>query len=219
MAAPTDITMKNLNGTWELDSTKSNPTDPILALQGMGWIMRKTLSLATVTIHIHQYQDKENPSVTAIDAQQVITGGIKASPEERRLDWELREREDAVFGRLSSRSRFIGGKAEGDAIRPVLDVQTSTGNPEEDAKVQKFLVGEILADGSKSDGFVGEEGEEAFLHSFVQSLENGWTAEQVWGFEIVEGERLHARRIAVAKDGKVEYARLVYSFKERRAEA
>ncbi|KAJ5544660.1 hypothetical protein N7535_006947 [Penicillium sp. DV-2018c] len=219
MAAPTDITIKNLNGTWELDTTKSNPTDPILALQGMGWLMRKTLSLATVTIHVHQYQDKENPSVTAIDAQQVITGGIKGSTEERRLDWEPRERDDPVFGRVSSRSRFVSGKAEGDAVRPVLEVNTSTGNAEEDAKVQKFLTGEVLADGSKSDGFVGEEGEGAFLQTLSRNLESGWTAEQVWGFEIVDGERLHARRIVVAKDGKVEYARLVYTFKERRVEA
>jgi hypothetical protein len=185
----------------------------------MGWIMRKTISLATVTIHVHQYQDKENPTVWAIDAQQVITGGIKASTEERRLDWEAREHVDSIFGHLSGRSRLISGKAEGDVIRPVLEVNTSTGNPEEDAKVQKFLSGEILADGSKSDGFVGEEGEDALMQAFVRNLDSGWTAEQIWGFEIVDGERRHARRVVVAKDGQVEYARLVYTFKERRTEA
>lgn len=44
------------------------------------------------------------------------------------------------------------------------------------------------------------------------------SASQVWGFELVNGERRHARRVAVAKDGKVELARLVYTFQARRVE-
>ncbi|KAJ5477858.1 hypothetical protein N7530_003367 [Penicillium desertorum] len=219
MAAPADVTIQNLSGKWEMDSTHSNPTDPILTLQGMGWVMRKALSYATVTIYVKQYADSENPSLIRIDAQQVITGGIQGTKEERRLDWEVREHVDHIFGKLQGRSRHIAGaKSEDGAVRPVIEIQTNVGSPEEDAKVQKFLTGETLIDGSKSEGFLAEEGEAVFLQSFVKNTESGWTAEQVWGFETVDGERRHTRRIVVTKDGKVASARLVYAFKDRKTE-
>jgi hypothetical protein len=176
----------------------------------MGWVMRKTLSYATVTIYIHEYPDSEKPEIYHVDGQQVITGGIQGTKECRTLDWTEREHVDHIFGKLNGRSRhFTGINA--------LEVQTSVGKPEADAKVVKFLTGEILVDGSKSDGFAVDE-EAVFMQSFVRNQESGWTAEQVWGFEIVEGERRHTRRVVVTKDGKVEMARLVYSFKARRAE-
>ncbi|KAJ6189663.1 hypothetical protein N7519_004571 [Penicillium mononematosum] len=219
MAAPADITIQNLSGKWEMDSTHSNPTDPILTLQGMGWVMRKALSYATVTIYVKQYADSENAALIHIDSQQVITGGIQGTKEERKLDWEAREHVDHIFGKLQGRSRLIAGaKSEDGAVRPVIEIQTKVGSPEEDAKVQKFLTGEILIDGSKSEGFLAEEGEAVFLQSFVKNTENGWTAEQVWGFETVDGERRHTRRVVVTKDGKVASARLVYAFKDRKTE-
>ncbi|OQE96101.1 hypothetical protein PENNAL_c0001G03285 [Penicillium nalgiovense] len=219
MAAPADVTIQNLSGKWEMDSTHSNPTDPILSLQGMGWVMRKALSYATVTIYVNQYADSENPALIHIDAQQVITGGIQGTKEERKLDWEEREHVDHIFGKLNGRSRHIAGaKSEDGAVRPVIEIQTKVGSPEEDAKVQKFLTGETLIDGSKSEGFLAEEGEGVFLQSFVKNTESGWTAEQVWGFEIVDGERRHTRRVVVVKDGKVASARLVYAFKDRKTE-
>lgn len=103
-------------------------------------------------------------------------------------------------------------------MRPVIEIQTKVGSPEADAQVRKFLTGETLIDGSKSEGFLAEEGEAAFLQSFVVNESAGWTAEQVWGFELVDGERRHTRRVVVVKNGKVASARLVYAFKERRAE-
>ncbi|KAJ5823517.1 hypothetical protein N7447_005857 [Penicillium robsamsonii] len=219
MAAPADVTIQNLSGKWEMDSTHSNPTDPLLSLQGMGWVMRKALSYATVTIYVNQYADAEDPTLTHVDAQQVITGGIQGTKEERKLDWEEREHVDHIFGKLKGRSRHIAGAKSADgAVRPVIEIQTKTGSAEADAKVQKFLAGETLIDGSKSEGFLAEEGDAAFLHTWVVNEENKWTAEQVWGFEIVDGERRHTRRIVVSKDGKVALGRLVYAFKERKSE-
>ncbi|KAJ9482405.1 hypothetical protein VN97_g11022 [Penicillium thymicola] len=219
MAAPTDVTIQNLSGKWEMDSTHSNPSDPLLSLQGIGWVTRKALSYATVTVNVHQYVDSENPTLIHVDAQQVITGGIQGTKEERKLDWTEREHVDHIFGTLRGLSRHIAAaKSEDGAVRPVIEIQTKVGSPEADAKVQKFLIGETLIDGSKSEGFLAEEGEGAFLQSFVKNESAGWTAEQVWGFEIVDGERRHTRRVVVVKDGKVASARLVYAFKERRAE-
>lgn len=221
MAAPADITVKNLSGQWVMDATLSNPTDPILSLQGVGWFLRKALPYATVTLHVHEYADSADPKIYHIDVDQVITGGITGTKEVRTLDWTSREHVDNIFGAVSGKSRHFRGEKG----RPAIEYQTSVGKPEDDAKVQKFLRGEILADGSASDGFIidneGEEfgeGEGLFVQSFVESKDNGWTAEQIWGFEIVDGERRHTRRVAVVKNGQVELARLVYTFEARRAE-
>jgi len=184
----------------------------------MGWIMRKTLSYATVTIYIHEYPDSEKPEIYHVDGQQVITGGIQGTKECRTLDWQEREHVDHIFGTLHGRSRhFSGVKGEDGTVRPALEIQTSVGKPEADAKVFKFLTGETLVDGSKSEGFAVDE-EAVFMQSFVKNQDSGWTAEQVWGFEIVDGERRHTRRVVVTKNGEVEMARLVYAFKARRTE-
>ncbi|KAJ5281159.1 hypothetical protein N7478_006531 [Penicillium angulare] len=221
MAAPADITIKNLNGQWVMDANLSDPTDPILALQGMSWLFRKGLSYATVTLHVHEYKDEHNPAVYHIDVDQVITGGITGTSERRTLDWEEREHADDIFGNLKGRSRMFRG-ANG---RPALDKQTKVGEPEGDARVEKFLLGETLVDGSASEGFLIEDegaefgvGEGLFAHSWVVNEESGWSAEQVWGFEIIQGERHYVRRVAVVKDKQIELARLVYTFQERRAE-
>jgi hypothetical protein len=174
----------------------------------MGWMLRKTLSFAKVTIHIHEYTDSENPELYHLDGHSVITGGIQGTKEARLLDWVERDHKDHIFGKLVGRSRhFVGINA--------LEVQTKVGNPEDDARVAKFLAGETLVDGSKSEGYTDEE---VYLQSFVTNADDGWTAEQIWGFEIIDGQRLHTRRVVVAKAGKVEMARLVYTFKARRTE-
>lgn len=36
--------------------------------------------------------------------------------------------------------------------------------------------------------------------------------QQVWGFEMINGQRHHSRRVVVAKDGKYLLARLVYDY-------
>ncbi len=47
-----------------------------------------------------------------------------------------------------------------------------------------------------------------------ETAAGGWTAEQVWGFEMVDQKRYHTRRVVVRKgDDQVERARLVYDYK------
>lgn len=153
----------------------------------MSWFLRKALPYATVTLHVHEYPDSENAQVYHIDVDQVITGGITGSKEARKLDWQDREHVDNIFGTLQGRSRFFrAAKGEDGKVRPAVDVQTKVGVPEQDAKVPRFLRGEILADGSASEGFLVDdegaefgEGEGLYLQSFVQNSESGWTAEQV----------------------------------------
>jgi hypothetical protein len=226
MAAPADITIKNLNGEWTLDKSVSNDADPVLALQGMSWLTRKAIGLATLTLKVHQYPDSANPTVINIDIDQIATGGIKGTSEKRITDWTARPHTDHIFGNVEGQSRVVRGTTGADGkVRPNLDVSTKVGNDADDAKVGRFLRGEILADGSETEGFLvealGEEygdGEGLYIQNFVVNKDAGygWTAEQVWGFEIVQGERRYTRRIVVAKDGKYQMIRFVYSFLKHR---
>lgn len=153
----------------------------------MSWFLRKALPYATVTLHVREYPDSTNPQVYHIDIDQVITGGITGSKEARQLDWQEREHTDNIFGKLHGRSRFIRGvKGDDGKVRPAVEVQTKVGEPESDAKVQRFLRGEVLVDGSASEGFLVDEegaefgeGEGLYLQSWVVNEESGWTAEQV----------------------------------------
>lgn len=63
-------------------------------------------------------------------------------------------------------------------MRPDVEVQTRVGDEKEDEEVGRFLRGEVLADGSETEGFEVDEGGK-WLHSWVRSANNGWTAEQV----------------------------------------
>lgn len=76
----------------------------------------------------------------------------------------------------------------------------------------EFLRGQHLKNGTTESKFV----DELFVHSFVKNQDSGygWTAEQVWSFEEIQGKRYHTRRVVVrnAKGDKLEKVRLVYDY-------
>lgn len=96
------------------------------------------------------------------------------------LSWEPREHSDHIFGTVRGRSRFVGGVTGADGkLRPDVDVQTKRQDEKEQEAVNRFLSGEILADESEVAGFVVGEGEDSWIQSWVESVNDGWTAEQV----------------------------------------
>ncbi|EED24525.1 conserved hypothetical protein [Talaromyces stipitatus ATCC 10500] len=227
MAAPSDITLQNLNGKYTMNKTLSSDTDAILSLQGIGWVTRRVIGLATITLHIKEYvepnnDDPANAPATKIDIGQFLTGGIEASPEYRITDWRAREHDDRIFGKIVGQSRLIRGSKGADGkVRPDFGLETT---PRED-KIAKFLRGEITIDGEEDpngflvddvkdkDGLVYGDGEGLWLHNWVRSLNSGWTAEQIWGFETISGQRYYTRRVVVAdKNGKYLLGRLVYDY-------
>lgn len=82
----------------------------------------------------------------------------------------------------------------------------------------KFIAVEDIQDPFLAKGWLeGEEEKkgpngESHILSHVESLDNGWTATQIWGFQTVDGKRRYCRHIVVAKGAeKVEF-RLVYDY-------
>lgn len=182
MAAPPERTIKDLNGKWTMNKTLSDDFDPILAMQGVGWFLRKAIRLATITLTITQYVEP-GTNITHIDIAQVATGGIGGTTERRTLDWTIREHKDGIFGECKGKSRWV----------KLHDL-------EEGPDKEWF-----------SQGWLEEDGGE-HVQAWVTNEKNGWTAVQVWGFEEIEGKRYHTRHVAVRKGEEWKQAKLVYDY-------
>ena len=51
------------------------------------------------------------------------------------------------------------------------------------------------------------------IQAIAESIGNGWTADQIWGFEEIKGERRYVRHVVVRKGDDWKLARLVYDYK------
>ncbi|KAH8177672.1 LCCL domain-containing protein [Sarocladium implicatum] len=192
MAAPPDKNIKNLTGQWYLNKSISDSIDPILVIQGISWFLRTAIGAASVHLDINQYQGPPRPPhestdiYTHVDIEQTAAG-LKGTHEKRTLDGFDREHQDWLFGSVKGKSQYVG----------LADLD------------DEFL----------KKGWIKEEGKEGdedkfLILSHVVSLDNGWVAKQVWGFQEHEGQRRYARNILVTKDQQRAEVRLFYDFIE-----
>jgi hypothetical protein len=73
-----------------------------------------------------------------------------------------------------------------------------------------FLNGTTTKDGVPSSWTEDTDGQH--LQCVIVNEEAGWTMEQIWGFEEIDGKRYHTRRSIVRKGSQVERGRLVYNY-------
>lgn len=146
-----------------------------------------------MTQHLKQGVAEDGTS-TQIDIDQLVTGGLKGSSENRTLDWQYRPHSDWLFGDLQGRTRYS-------TLAKVTEENTGKGVSEEDAK---YLV----------EGWLKETEEGEVVESFVDNDGNKWTGWQIWGFAEVGGQRKLTRRFAIRKKDKNEVVRvrLVYDW-------
>lgn len=181
MAAPESKNIHNLNGKWQMNKSLSDSFESVLSLQGVGFLIRKGIGAATLTLHISQSkgapsepaQDPVDTSETVehINIDQVITGGIKGTTEKRCADNRRREHTDWLFGHVSGRTLFYASAAD----------------------VSKDFADEFLVQGF---------GDQEVLVSHVVNLDDGkgWVATQVWGFQTIkDGSRRYVRNVVVTK--------------------
>lgn len=162
----------------------------MLELQGVPWLKRKIILLATVTLSVKEYVDDKK--IWHIDLEQTATGGIQGTTELRTLDWSENTHEDHIFGTLKSRNRWVADLKSG---------ESGGGGP-----LHPFL----------TEGWLDEKvgpNREGFVQNWVVNEERGWTAEQIWGFSILKGERYKTRKIVVKKGEEVLTLTLAYEWK------
>lgn len=144
--------------------------------------MTRTI-IGKATVTVTAKQYTDEQGKDHLDIEQVLTGGITSTPEPRILDWELRPHTDSTFGELVGRSRYVDSK------------NLEEGYGKEDV--------EFLSSGWDA---------EPQFQSWVENEKNAWTANQVWGFQTIDGERRYVRKVAARKKGEVRTAVLVYDY-------
>ena len=134
-------------------------------------------------------------SVYHIDITSVASG-LSTTQENRTLDWNERDHADRIFGKVRGRSR----------LWKLGEFKMEQSGSEEDAA---FLRAEKLKDGKTESQYLDNE----HVQSWAKNVDGGgWTAEQTWGFEEIDGKRMYTRRVIVWKGDKAERGRLVYDY-------
>ena len=163
----------------------SASAEPGLSIQGIGYLVRKGVGLATITIDVNQYEAPPKAPSTAdgtfthIDIEQSASG-LSSTKEARCLDDLPRDHSDWLFGNVKGQSSWV-------SVDDITD--------------------EYLKKGWLSEG----EGK-TLIRSHVVSQDNGWTATQIWGFQDINGERRYCRNIVIAKGDQRAEFRFVYNY-------
>ncbi|KAM5531875.1 hypothetical protein V8D89_014429 [Ganoderma adspersum] len=183
MAAPVEMTTRDISGKYIMNKTLSDDNDEILRLQGVGWMTRKAISIATLYLDVRHFTED---GIEQVVIDQTITGGIKGTKEHRRFDWVERPHEDHIFGPVLGKSnRLILDEIEQDWLK-------------EDWLEESFLDGKIIYTRATSD---------------TEKSGRTWTAQQAWGFEQVNGEKRYTRHVYfTGPNGEVIQNRLVYDY-------
>ncbi|KAK4164416.1 hypothetical protein QBC43DRAFT_318095 [Cladorrhinum sp. PSN259] len=194
MSAPATKTIHDLNGTWVMSKTLSDDMDPSLVIQGIPWIVRKAVSWATITGNLTQ--KKDTAGYTAITIAQTATGGIKGETETHRIDNSEIAHSSAMFGTQRVRTSWL------DLVnhKPATGVSTGEG------------LDPYLTEGWLEDG--GNDGSPGHILVHVSSDKSGWTAQQVWGFALIDGKRHFVKRFIVRNREQDQRAdvRIVYEW-------
>ncbi|KAJ7786161.1 hypothetical protein B0H16DRAFT_1489378 [Mycena metata] len=165
MSVPAEFTILDLSGKFVMNKSKSGETDKILALQGVSWIKRTAISMGTVTLTIKHYKDSE--SVEHVDIDQVLTGGVPGTREERILSWTERTNEDHLFGAVIGKSR----RCKVDELDEDFLKKAWTADTIEHGVIQSYVYSDTPKSGTT------------------------WIANQTWGIQEINGERRYARNI------------------------
>lgn len=141
-------------------------------------------AIQIATISLSVKEYTDDAGLVHIDIVQTATPGSQTTTEERTLNWDFAEHTDKVFGKLRGKTRFV----------KVAELEESYLKNGWD---QKFL----------------DEGEGEVVQNYVESISSTWTANQTWGFEVIDGQRRYTRHVH-AKKGKEEHRiKLVYDWR------
>lgn len=171
----------------------SDTAEPALVLQGISYLVRTGVGLATISIEVHQYEAPAKPTdegeepapeadaVWHLDIQQSASK-LTSTTELRCLDDVPRQHSDRIFGTVLGHSHWT--------------------------------TVEELEDSFLRSGWRGPaEGElPALIWTRSSSVNKGWSATQVWGFQDVDGERRYCRNLLVVKDDQRVECRFVYDY-------
>lgn len=104
LPAPPDANVRHMSGVWSLNRTVSDPTDEILRLQCVSWLLRKVMGFASLTATITQYKDDNGVPVFTLLTE--ATGGLR-NEEYWEIDGIEKDKETKAFGSLKAKVRYV----------------------------------------------------------------------------------------------------------------
>jgi len=180
----------------------SDDSDDILKLQGVSWFKRRAISMFTLTLVMKHYTDEAG--IEHIDIDQTLSGGIPGTSENRPLDWQERSDSDDVFGAVITQSKRV-------KLEEVEDEFLKSGWTEDTA--EDGIIFDI-AWSDPQNNHLTWKAEQVRCSLFVKSVSD---IHQTWGFEMLDGERRHARHVKFTssdkKDGPI-FKHLYYDYSE-----
>ncbi|TFK79515.1 hypothetical protein K466DRAFT_606088 [Polyporus arcularius HHB13444] len=183
MAVPAEMTSRDFSGKFVQNKALSEKEQDILKMQGVGWAMRKTISLAVPHLAIKHYTDAAG--VEHIEVEQTVPG-LRSNSEHRVLDWSQQKVDGPIFGALVTQNRRV----QADELEPGW-----------------------LKDGLCPETFVDGAIVHTLAQSDSQKDRETWRMEQTWGFEHIGGGKRYVRRVyLVGSTGEAVQARLVYDY-------
>ncbi|KAL4811934.1 hypothetical protein BDW67DRAFT_194121 [Aspergillus spinulosporus] len=212
-----EVSIRNLTGDWVIDKSKSTNIDGALKLQGIGWLRRKAVTSGTITLKTAHTTEAHNGNqpVTRLMMQQGLRGIFPGVEQTRSLDWSTHEQVDSVSGAaITVRSRYVRAveDRDGSNVKPVLQVETSAASEKGKTDIEAFLGAAASVPGIGSE----EERQKAFVQDYIVCESGGWTAEQVWAVERIDGGLFLTCRAVAAKGDATEMAYQVYQYEEEK---
>jgi hypothetical protein len=175
------------------NKTISDPFDPAFVFQGIPWIIRKVISIATLSMTVaHGVDEAGAKTLVFTQAASIAIAGLSEEKETRFLDGRETFHSSTLFGTSSARSRMV-------------NLSTATGN---DGKLlDPLLTSDFLQEGNP-------DGDNNLLDLIVHQTK-GWVMEQVWGFGVLNNERRLLRKMALKKGSEAVYITAWYDWKGR----
>ncbi|CAK3992742.1 Hypothetical predicted protein [Lecanosticta acicola] len=179
MAAPSTVSIHNLNGTFVMNKKLSDhkSINPMLKMQGIPWLVRQAAIYSDIQVKLTQYVDDEG--IPRVDQLQISTGGVR-----------------------QFEPRFMNGA--------LIEVEIMFWGPT--TGFTKYIKNTDIEDDFLKQGWIEEDDGDVIL-DHTDSKTNGWSATQVWGFAVLDGERRHVRRIVSKKGNDVLTMTTVYDYK------
>ncbi|KAL9067205.1 MAG: hypothetical protein Q9157_006881 [Trypethelium eluteriae] len=140
------------------------------------------------SVHLDVKVTTGESGVVTIDIDQ--RAGPKSTNEKRNTDYQWRDHYDLLFGNVKGRTRLIKWDEVDDE-----ELRKAWGQGEGDMH-----------------GWKKFPEDQELLHSHVESTDSDWIADQVWGFDEIDGEKRHVRITVIRKGDAHTSGKLVYDF-------
>ncbi|KAJ5650967.1 uncharacterized protein N7484_004690 [Penicillium longicatenatum] len=196
MATPISKNVTNLVGTWSLNRKLSDDPDQIFAVQGVPWITRKVLRFANLTLQISQ-------SVSSSDAS---SEGATDSSSDISSVTTLHIKQTIHPGGFNSETTYPVNGVGQDMSLPIFGDINMLLRYINTAEIKDDVLRQGLEDGCSSNMVIDEA---------AYNTKMDWTAQVVWGFEMINGKRYFTRNVITSKNSQKNepvVARMVYDY-------